>query len=154
MSRGIKKKRQKCKEAANTEKNKAGCDHRDHPISMIALGGKHQARCSGCETAGAVVKEGPWAAQEALYSVRARAGQDSIARRVRVPITQEKGLRGVGRGAWCDHDYPIEVHVYGKGSRRARCLSCQATGPLRSDPDAARQALLAERAPSGKSKTP
>lgn len=143
MSRGIKKKRPKCKEAANTEKNKSGCDHRDHPISMMALGRKYQARCSGCETTGPVVEEGPWAAQEALYSVRPRAGQD-IVRRGRVPITQEKGLRGMGRGAWCDHNYPIEVHVYGKGSRRARCLSCQAIGPLRWDADGARRALLGQ----------
>jgi hypothetical protein len=146
MSRGMKKNRSKCKEpqAANySDKKKAGCDHHDHPISMMALGGKYQARCSGCQTAGPVVEEGPWAAQQALYSTRARAGE-GIARGVRVPITQEKGLRGVGRGAWCDHDYPIEVHIYGKGRRRARCLRCQAIGPLRGDADGARRALLGQ----------
>ena len=60
-------------------------------------------------------------------------------------MLDNKGLRGVMPGAWCDHDYPIEVHVY-NGGRRARCLRCLAVGPVHSDPDAARQALLEERA--------
>jgi hypothetical protein len=76
-------------------------------------------------------------------------------RKVRISMTLEKkGMRGVMPGALCDHSYPIEVYGYGGECRRARCLRCLAVGPVRSDPDAARQALLAERAPSGKSKTP
>jgi hypothetical protein len=66
-----KKKRAECKEAAN--KKRAGCDHYDHPIWMMVLWGKYQARCLGCETAGPIVDGGPWAAQEALYAaVRVR----------------------------------------------------------------------------------
>jgi hypothetical protein len=58
---------------------------------------------------------------------------------------EKKGLRGVVMpGAWCDHGYPISVHVY-DGGRRARCLRCLAVGPVCGDPDAARRALLAER---------
>ena len=57
---------------------------------------------------------------------------------------EKKGLRGVMPGAWCDHAYPIAVQVYG-GGRRARCLRCLAVGPVRSDPDTARQALIEER---------
>ncbi len=55
----------------------------------------------------------------------------------------EKRLRGVMPGAWCDHDYPIEVRVYDRG-RRARCLRCHAVGPVREDADTARRALLEE----------
>jgi hypothetical protein len=58
---------------------------------------------------------------------------------------EKKGLRGAMPGARCDHDYPIAVHVY-DGGRRARCLRCLAVGPVRSDPHAARQALIEERA--------
>ena len=58
---------------------------------------------------------------------------------------ERKGLRGVVPGARCDHDYPIAVHVY-DGGRRARCLRCLAVGPVRSDPDGARRALVEERA--------
>ena len=69
MTRGKKKKRAKCEvEQAANNTVKAGCEHHEHPISMMALWGSYQARCSGCETAGPVVVEGPWAAQEALYS--------------------------------------------------------------------------------------
>jgi hypothetical protein len=50
------------------ENEKAGCDHRDRPLWMMALWGAYQARCLGCRTAGPVVDEGPWAAQQALYS--------------------------------------------------------------------------------------
>jgi hypothetical protein len=53
-------------------------------------------------------------------------------------------LGGVMPGAWCEHGYPIAVHVYDEG-RRARCLRCLAVGPVRREADAARQALLAER---------
>lgn len=66
MTRGKKKKRAKCEEAANNKKPR--CDHYNHPIWMMALRGKYQARCLGCQTAGPAVREGPWAAQEALYS--------------------------------------------------------------------------------------
>ena len=47
-------------------------------------------------------------------------------------------------GAWCNHAYPIAVRVY-DGGRRAQCLRCLAVGPVRSDPDAARLALIEER---------
>ncbi len=50
--------------------------------------------------------------------------------------------RGVMPGAWCDHNYPIEVNVYDSG--RARCLRCGAVGPVRRDADGARRALLEE----------
>jgi len=60
-------------------------------------------------------------------------------------MLEKEGLRGVMPGAWCDHGYPIAVHVYDRG-HRARCLRCLAVGPVRSDPDAARRALLEERA--------
>ena len=63
---GQKKKRAEGKEAAN--KKRAWCDHYDHPIWMMVLWGKYQARCLGCETAGPMVDGGPWAAQKALYA--------------------------------------------------------------------------------------
>ena len=59
-------------------------------------------------------------------------------------MTREKRLRRVMPGAWCNHDYPIELHVYDRG-RRARCLRCLAVGPVRGDAVAAREALLEER---------
>jgi hypothetical protein len=69
-----------------------------------------------------------------------------IVRKVGIPMTLKKGLRGVTPGAsTCEHRYPIVVHVYDKG-RRARCLKCLAVGPVRRGTDAARQALLEERA--------
>jgi hypothetical protein len=55
MTRGMKKKR-------------AGCDHYDHPVWMMALWGHYQARCLGCETVGPMVDGEPWAAQDALYA--------------------------------------------------------------------------------------
>ena len=67
MTRDMKKKRTRYEEQASNRK-KAECDHYDHPIAMMALWGEYQARCSGCGTGGPVVNEGPWAAQEALYS--------------------------------------------------------------------------------------
>jgi hypothetical protein len=66
-----KKKRAKCKEEAAKYK-KAGCNHPAHSLWMMALGRHYQARCLGCETAGPVIVEGPWAAQEALYRFAAR----------------------------------------------------------------------------------
>lgn len=59
-------------------------------------------------------------------------------------MTPEKRLHRVMPGAWCDHDYPIEVRVYDR-AHRARCLRCHAVGPVREDADAARKALLEER---------
>jgi len=71
---------------------------------------------------------------------------EGIVRKAGIPMTLErKGLRGVMPGARCDHDYPIAVYVY-DGGRRARCLRCLAVGPVRSDPDGARRALVEERA--------
>jgi hypothetical protein len=60
-------------------------------------------------------------------------------------MMEQQRLRGVMPGAWCDHGYPIAVQVY-DGGQRARCLRCHAVGPVRNDPDDARQALLKERA--------
>ena len=61
-----------------------------------------------------------------------------------LPMTMDKGLRGVKPGTWCDHDYPIEVRLY-DGGRRARCLRCHAVGPVvRGNADTARRALLVE----------
>jgi hypothetical protein len=57
------KQRARCK-AMNQE---AMCDHYDHPIWMMVVGAKYQARCTGCETVGPIVNEGPWVAQQALY---------------------------------------------------------------------------------------
>ena len=77
-----------------------------------------------------------------------------IVRMMGNPMTQEKkGLRGGMRGAWCNHDYPIAVQVY-DGGRRAQCLRCLAVGPVRSDPYAAQQALLEERAKRGQAVSP
>jgi hypothetical protein len=59
------KQRARCKAMKNQE---AVCDHYEHPIWMMVFGEKYQARCMGCETVGPVVHEGPWAAQQALYS--------------------------------------------------------------------------------------
>lgn len=59
-------------------------------------------------------------------------------------MTLEKRLLRVMPGAWCDHTYPIAVHVYDRG-RRARCLRCLAVGPARGDAHAARAALIEER---------
>jgi hypothetical protein len=129
------KKRVRCKAI-----KKARCNHYDQPIWMVALRGKYQARCSGCGIVGPVVDEGPWAAQQALYSGRSRAGQ-GIVRKAGIPMSLEQGLRGVTPGSWCDHRFPIEVHDY-DGGRRARCLRCHAVGPVREDAYAARQALL------------
>ena len=79
--------------------------------------------------------------------LRVTISEEEIVRKGGIPMTlQKEGLRGVVMpGAWCDHGYPIAVHIYDRG-RRARCLRCLAVGPVRSDPDAARQALLEERA--------
>jgi hypothetical protein len=63
-------KRTRCKAV-----NKATCDHYDYPIWMMALGGKYQARCLGCETVGPIVSAGPWAAEQALYFGRARSAK-------------------------------------------------------------------------------
>lgn len=63
----------------------------------------------------------------------------------------EKSRRRVLPGAWCDHDYPIEVCVY-DGGRRARCLRCYAVGPVREDADSARRALLEEKRPGKRQK--
>ena len=77
---------------------------------------------------------------------RVPIGEEEIVRKVGIPMTLEKkGLRRVMPGAWCGHGFPMWVHVY-DGGRRAQCLRCLAIGPVRSDPDSARQALLAERA--------
>jgi hypothetical protein len=64
-----KKKRARCK-----AENKVTCNHYDHPPAMMVLGHYYQARCSGCETVGPVVSEGPWVAQQALYSVKVHKG--------------------------------------------------------------------------------
>jgi hypothetical protein len=58
-------------------------------------------------------------------------------------MRKQKGLRGVMPGAWCNHDYPVEVRVYDEG-HRARCLRCHAVGPIRGDADGARRALLGQ----------
>jgi hypothetical protein len=64
-------KRAKCEEEEEEEEaakyKKAGCNHPAHSVWMMALGGHYQVRCSGCQIAGPVVDEGPWAAQQALY---------------------------------------------------------------------------------------
>jgi len=57
------KQRARCK-VMNQE---AMCDHYSHPIWMMVVGEKYQARCTGCETVGPIVNEGPWVAQQALY---------------------------------------------------------------------------------------
>ena len=67
-----KKKRAKCKVEEAAMYKKAGCNHPAHSVWMMALGGHYQVRCSGCQIAGPVVDEGPWAAQQALY--RSTAG--------------------------------------------------------------------------------
>jgi hypothetical protein len=59
-------------------------------------------------------------------------------------MMEQQRLRGVMPGVRCDHVYLIAVSVHDEG-HRARCLRCQAVGPLREDADAARQALLEER---------
>jgi hypothetical protein len=64
--------RRRCKAMKNQE---AVCEHYEQPIWMTALGGRYQARCMGCQTVGPVVIEGPWAAEQALYSSgRVRTG--------------------------------------------------------------------------------
>ena len=65
--------------------------------------------------------------------------------KVGIPMRRQERPRGVMPGAWCNHAYPIAVQVYDGGRRRAQCLRCLAVGPVRSDPDAARQALIEER---------
>jgi hypothetical protein len=68
-----------------------------------------------------------------------------IIRKVRISMTPEEDLHGIRpRASRCYHDYPMEVRIY-EGGHRARCLRCQALGPVSSDADAARKALLEER---------
>jgi hypothetical protein len=59
----------------------------------------------------------------------------------------QKRLYRVMPGAWCDHEYPVEVRVYDRG-RSARCLRCHVVGPLREDARAARRGLLEKGAAS------
>ncbi len=75
---------------------------------------------------------------------RAASTTQGIQGKVGIPMTLQERPRGVMPGAWCNHAYPIAVQVY-DGGRRAQCLRCLAVGPVRSDPDAARQALIEER---------
>jgi hypothetical protein len=56
-------------------------------------------------------------------------------------MMEQKRLRGVRSGARCDHNYPVVVDVY-DGGHRARCLRCQAVGPVRGDAHTARRVLL------------
>jgi hypothetical protein len=50
--------------------------------------------------------------------------------------------RGVRPGdPQCDHDKPMVIEKTDVGQRYARCLCCQAIGPQRPNPQAARQAL-------------
>ena len=58
------KQRPRCK-AMNQEATL--CNHYDHPIWMMVVGEKYQARCMGCEKVGPIVNEDPWIAQQALY---------------------------------------------------------------------------------------
>ena len=59
-------------------------------------------------------------------------------------MTPEKRRLRMMPGAWCNHDYPVEVRVYDRG-RRARCLMCHEVGPVRGDAHTARAALIEER---------
>jgi hypothetical protein len=56
--------------------------------------------------------------------------------------------RGAMDKATCDHyGYPVWVTVVGR-KHRARCLGCEATGPVVCEgPRAARRALRVEKAP-------
>jgi hypothetical protein len=54
--------------------NKATCDHYGYPVWVSVVGGKHRARCLGCETQGSMVYEGPLAARWALRNIMAHAG--------------------------------------------------------------------------------
>ena len=65
----------------------------------------------------------------------------------------QKRLYRVMPGAWCDHEYPVEVRVYDRG-RSARCLRCDAVGPLREDARAARRGLLEKKARQAITHTP
>ena len=60
---------------------------------------------------------------------------------------QMRARRGAVDKATCEHyAYPVWVSVIGR-KHRARCLGCEAVGPVvYTDPRAARQALRAERA--------
>ncbi len=46
----------------------------------------------------------------------------------------------------CGHRYPIVVSATEGGEKRARCLGCEATGPLRSGAPEAMRALREEGA--------
>jgi hypothetical protein len=62
--------------ARRQEKDKAICEHHSYPVWVVEFGKKkYRARCLGCQTVGPVVIEGPWAAEQALYSSgRVRTG--------------------------------------------------------------------------------
>jgi hypothetical protein len=66
-------------------------------------------------------------------------------KKVGISMTLKKdALDGVMPGAWCDHRYPVTVHVY-DGDRGTRYLRCLAAGLVRKDADC-RPAGLARRA--------
>jgi hypothetical protein len=62
------KQRARCKATSKAINQEAMlCDHYDHPIWMMVVGAKYQARCTGCNKVGPIVNEGPWVAQQDLY---------------------------------------------------------------------------------------